>query len=100
MHAIREDCKTNNDNVKAVLHHYEACKARVEAKGSGACSEYYYEFFEALDKCVRDSIAGVSMLELVVVTVMSFVCAIFIIYVDGFLLTHVQVNPKLFKTLR
>ena len=47
-----------DSTVKEFLHHYEECKKRVEAKGSGACSEYYYDFFHALDKCVSGGGGG------------------------------------------
>ena len=55
MHAIREECKMTDAKVKEMFHHYEECRKRVEAKGSGACSEYYYDFFYALDSCVRSA---------------------------------------------
>ena len=53
VHAIREECKMTDDKVKEMLHHYLECKQRVETKDSGACSEYYYDYFYALDSCVR-----------------------------------------------
>lgn len=50
MPQIRENCKPKCADY---FQKYEACVARVNEKGVGACDGQYFDFLHCIDKCVR-----------------------------------------------
>lgn len=60
MPQIREACKPKCADY---FQKYEACVARVAAKGVGACDGQYFDYLHCIDKCVRLSLARLSGAE-------------------------------------